>query len=89
MSDDYWFRQRRYGMGAWPLNWKGWAFIASYVVLLVGTMSWLGATGHDPNAHPLAAVAFSGILTAVFIYICWRKTEGGWRWRWGDDDEPH
>ncbi|MBI3437210.1 MAG: hypothetical protein HY054_00885 [Proteobacteria bacterium] len=86
MSDDYWFRQRRYGLGATPSNWKGWAFIAGYIVLLTGLMSWLGASGHDPHAHPLATVGFTITLTAVFVYICWRKTEGGWRWRWGDDD---
>lgn len=84
MSDDYWFKQKRFGLGAAPANWKGWASTASYVVLLVGAMSWLMANTHNPHAHPLAATGISIVLTAVFVYVCWRKTEGGWRWRWGD-----
>jgi hypothetical protein len=48
-------------------------------------MSWLTANSHNPNGHPLAAVGISIALTIVFVYICWRKTEGGWHWRWGGD----
>jgi len=49
-------------------------------------MSWLTANTHNPHAHPLAAIGISIVLTAVFVFVCWRKTEGGWRWRWGDDE---
>ncbi len=86
MSDEYWFKQKRFGLGAAPANWKGWAFTASYIALLVGTMSWLTANTHNPHAHPLAAIGISIALTVVFVYVCWLKTEGGWRWRWGDDE---
>jgi hypothetical protein len=24
-------------------------------------------------------------LTIIFVGIAWRTTEGGWRWRWGED----
>lgn len=84
---EYWFRQRRYGLGAVPSNWRGWAFLAGYIVLLTAVMSQLTAGAHNSPAHPLAAVGASIAMTSVFVYVCWRKTEGGWRWRWGGDDK--
>jgi hypothetical protein len=27
------------------------------------------------------------VLTVPFLYIVWKKTKGGWRWRRGDEDE--
>lgn len=83
---DHWFRQKRYGLGATPSNWKGWAFLTGYVVLLIGAMWWVTANTHNPQAHPLAALSVSAAMTIVFVYVCWRKTEGGWRWRWGGND---
>ena len=75
-------------MGAGPSNWKGWAFVACYIVLLTALMSQLSANAHDAHARPLAAVGVLIATTLVFVYVCWRKTEGGWRWRWGEDDKP-
>jgi hypothetical protein len=84
---EYWFRQRRYGLGAFPSNWKGWAFLAAYILLFTAIMSQLTANAHNSHAHPLAAIGVSIAMTLVFVYVCWRKTEGGWRWRWGGDDK--
>jgi hypothetical protein len=25
-------------------------------------------------------------LLACFAVLCWKKTDGGWRWRWGGRD---
>jgi hypothetical protein len=84
----YWFRQRRYGLGAVPANWKGWAFVAAYILLLVWAMTSLTAGAHATHPRPLAALGVLIATTPVFVYVCWRKTEGGWRWRWGEDDKP-
>jgi len=27
------------------------------------------------------------VVTIIFVGIAWRTTEGGWRWRWGDDEK--
>ncbi len=82
----YWFKPKRYGFGAAPATWQGWALTGAYVAALVGlaalTGSSLEGAGEKSGAFVLAAIA----LTLVFLAICWRTTEGGWRWRWGDKD---
>jgi hypothetical protein len=75
----YWFRNKRYGYGASPANWKGWLSIALFVALQMVIALTLGPA----SAFRIAAFA---ILTVLFAWVVWRKTDGAWRWRWGSDD---
>lgn len=75
-----WFRAKRTGYGAGlPIAWQGWALIAAYVASLAGIS--LLTTDATP-ARVMALMLFL-VLTAIFILIVQRRTEGGWRWRWG------
>jgi hypothetical protein len=81
MSDDpEWFTSKRYGFGATPSSWQGWALLTGYVVLisitglLIPSITWWG----------YASILV--MLTAVFIMIIARKTRGGLRWRWGEEE---
>ncbi len=75
-----------------PSNWKGWAFIAAYI-----RAAGLGDDDASPPAPRRAALLLTPVrsppsasrsrLHWSSVYVSWRKTEGGWRWRWGDDDE--
>jgi hypothetical protein len=29
----------------------------------------------------------TGGATLLFLAVCWRTTEGGWRWRWGNRED--
>lgn len=69
-----WFAPKRYGYGAFPATWEGWAATAVFVVafgldmgLLHGWPRWLGGA---------AAVA-------IFAGLACARTAGGCRWRWG------
>ncbi len=87
MSDDYWFKPKRYGFGATPSNWKGWALTLGFIAVIIGLGPILiGPVGGGDEFHPLAFIGVSIVLLGLFVFISWRKTEGGWRWRWGDDD---
>ena len=82
---DYWFRPKQRGIGAGvPLNWKGWALFAAYIgtILAVPSMyeAWLGYPG-TPLLRILGVVAIS----VPYLLLAWRKTEGGWRWRRGEE----
>lgn len=82
----HWFKQKRYGYGAVPSSWQGWAITAVYTAVVVGLSVWLVG---DDNPAP-RALAFFGIVTALTILligIVARTTEGGLRWRWGGDDK--
>jgi len=41
-----------------------------------------GASGSSQIASMRTVVAIS----VPFLYVAWKKTEGGWRWRYGRDD---
>ncbi|MBY0509636.1 MAG: hypothetical protein K2P94_05735 [Rhodospirillaceae bacterium] len=46
MSDKFWFRRGRAGIGYRPQTWQGWASLAAFLVLLGGSVElvqwWLG-----------------------------------------------
>lgn len=72
----YWFAQRRYGVGAVPANAAGWAAVSVFGLLL--GLNLLLMPGE------LARIATAAVLILGFTLIAWIKTDGGWRWRWGD-----
>ena len=72
-----WFRPKHYGWGASPSNWKGWLATAVFVALVVAIMQLATLPFQVATIVP---------MTALFIWIVWKKTDGAWRWRWGSDD---
>ena len=79
----YWFRQHRYGYGATPKTWEGWVLTASYGLLVGG----LSLALKPERQHFTLFVTSVVVATLLFVLIAWRKTEGGWRWRWGEGDD--
>jgi peptidoglycan/LPS O-acetylase OafA/YrhL len=79
-----WFRPKKFGYGATPVAWQGWAVVA------VGVISIAAAAGLILAPHggqPWAWIAFFATAAAVLalvLIVSRRKTEGEWRWRWGD-----
>jgi hypothetical protein len=71
-----WFAAKRYGYGAsLPIAWQGWVAMAAVIGAVLASAALLA--GPARAIVPVVAVlAFSG--------LCAVKTEGGWRWRWGD-----
>jgi hypothetical protein len=84
---EYWFKQKRYGLGARPSSWQGWALTAIYCATIVGLSAWLtqGAYADEPRLITFAVL--TGGATLLFLAVCWRTTEGGWRWRWGNRED--
>ncbi len=77
----HWFRPKRYGYGASPANWRGWAALAVFVLLVA-------AAQFEEQSAPagqtiIGSISATAVLTLAFICIARRKTEGTWRWRWG------
>jgi hypothetical protein len=79
----YWFRPKRYGYGATPVTWQGWAVIG-ISILAIGAAALLIL--HHNARSTWAWIAFFVVEAAIIAVLCLvsrRKTEGGWRWRWG------
>ncbi|MEO6225910.1 MAG: hypothetical protein ABIO80_08695 [Sphingomicrobium sp.] len=76
-----WFRPRRYGYGSGrPLTWQGWALTAAMIAITAATAMWLGS-------RPLLLISIIFPIGVLFAVIAARTTRGGWRWRWGGDDD--
>lgn len=77
----YCFKQKRYGFGAAPSSWEGWAATALYSACVLLIALWRAS-----GLAPVLALALIAGTTIIFCAICWRTAEGGWRWRWGEHD---
>jgi hypothetical protein len=79
-----WFRPKKFGYGATPVTWQGWAVIA---IAVIATATAARLTLIPDARQPWGWIAFSATEAAV-LAILWivsrRKTEGEWRWRSGD-----
>jgi hypothetical protein len=77
---EYWFKPKRYGYGATPVTWQGWAVTIGTVFAIVAASLCV-----RPSPWVLALVlAFDAAAVFTLVIISRRKTEGEWRWRWGD-----
>ena len=87
----YWFRPKRYGYGAEPLNWKGWMAVVIYVAVVMSftvPLMILPAL-NEPNCaggDVTIWLTLMVVVTLAFVWLCWVKTDGQWRWRWGQSE---
>jgi hypothetical protein len=80
----YWFRPRRYGIGATPSAWQGWALLGAYLAALFALAATMRVSIGSDVQKPLPFVVIALSLTGAFIWLTWKKTDGAWRWRWGE-----
>jgi len=74
----YWFRPKRFGFGAVPVTWQGWATTLAFVAL-VGLIAILAARRDQMWLVLLVPLVFA------FLWLVAAKTDGEWRFRWGGD----
>lgn len=80
-----WFRAKTIGYGAGlPIAWQGWAVIVVFALAIVGSML---ASDLFLEGWPRTAAKAAGVLVSILIFsvIVRRRTEGGWRWRTGEE----
>jgi hypothetical protein len=81
---EYWFKPNRYGYGATPVTRQGWAVTLGTVLAMVAVSVYLRLT--ERHYWALAVMfAFDAAALAMLFVVSRRKTEGGFRWRWGND----
>jgi len=80
---EYWFKPKRYGYGATPVTWQGWAVTVGTVLAMVAVSLCLRLTVKSLWAL-VALLIFDAAAISALVIISYRKTDGGWRWRWGD-----
>ncbi len=82
----YWFRPKKYGLGAVPKTWEAWALTAAFVLAISALGLWLGSEIPPPSEKVVTYALSVAGLAAAFVFVCWKKTDGPWRWRWGEEE---
>ncbi|MDF0486800.1 hypothetical protein PX554_01555 [Sphingomonas sp. H39-1-10] len=77
--EGYWFVPKWFGFGATPVTWQGWALTAGLLAALVAAARLL------PGGVPRIIVCIA--LIAAYGVVAANKTDGGLRWRWGNDED--
>jgi len=80
----YWFKPKRYGYGATPVTWQGWAVTIAAIAAIVAASLSLATADQGPLSW-LAAFAIDLVVIVSLLIVSRRKTEGEWRWRWGGE----
>lgn len=75
----YWFRPKRYGFGATPATWQGWLAV---LLMIVPAALLANLAQHGRPAFLVLLVP----LVLGYLWLVAVKTDGGWHWRWGEDD---
>lgn len=80
MDDDKaWFGPKRYGYGASPRTWQGWAATIGFVVIEAVIVRLMA-----PRFNPVVTMIVALGAVAVFLLIVARTSRRDtWTWRWG------
>jgi Na+/melibiose symporter-like transporter len=80
----HWFRPKRYGYGATPVTWEGWAATLAAIIVIAGSILAMNLFADRSNALGwLVWAAVVAVVTLWFVRFSRRHTDGEWRWRWG------
>jgi hypothetical protein len=74
MPPDPWFAPKRYGYGAQPVTWQGWA-----VTLGTGLVVGLAVVMVPDPWRWLVVVP----VASAYVAFSRARTSAPWRWRWG------
>ena len=84
----YWFKPRSRGLGANPCTWEGWVSTLVFMLAIATTPAWLSPLFADTQGGRISTLLVALALLVAFIGLCALKTEGGLRWRRGDEEPP-
>jgi len=82
MMARYWFRQKKFGYGATPNTWQGWTVTIASALAVFGVIL-LGPAIRDNFLRGIWIGLGLAVIVLVTVAIAHKKTEGGWRWRYG------
>jgi membrane protein YdbS with pleckstrin-like domain len=78
----YWFRPKRFGYGATPTTWQGWALTLGSALAIAGSILAMRLWVDRSNfAAWMAWAAFAVAVVVVVTRVSRARTDGEWRWR--------
>ncbi len=82
----YWFKQKSLGIGSTPNTWQGWLVTVAGVGLMFAVIFEAKQITDRTSQMFVALSGVGGVFIALSV-IAWLKTEGGWRWRSGKEND--
>ncbi len=83
MSQRSWFRPKRFGYGATPVTWEGWALTLGSAAIIAGSIVVMNMWVNRSNFIAwMIWAAIALIVVGVVVKVSRAKTDGDWRWRW-------
>jgi hypothetical protein len=67
-----------------PISWKGWALFVAYLGAILAIPAALQLLIGYEGSVPLRLFCVFAV-SVPFMFIAWKKTEGGWHWRRGEE----
>jgi len=67
------------------VTWEGWAVTFAAIVVVAGSVFAMNLLVAQSNA--VAWLVWAALIAAAtwwFVQFCHRRTDGEWRWRWGN-----
>ena len=64
----------------------GWALFGAYLVAILAVPSAYQLYLGYPGTPVLRILGVIGV-SVPFLFVAWKKTEGGWRWRRGEEED--
>ena len=83
MMARYWFKPHAYGYGAMPVTWEGWAVTLAALAIIFACSLMAVGPGSSLSAW-IIWLAVVSVTIVTLLSVSRRKTDGAWRWRWGD-----
>jgi hypothetical protein len=82
VSSRYWFKPKRFGYGATPTTWEGWALTLGAMIAFAGSLIAMNLWVDRANFTAwMTWAACAGIGVVVLVVVTKAKTDGDWRWR--------
>jgi hypothetical protein len=81
----YWFKPRSHGYGAAPVTWEGWGLTLVLALALIVSIVMELEAGRSNFAAWMVWAVIVAVAILWFARISRRRTDGDWRWRWGDN----
>jgi hypothetical protein len=81
----YWFRAKKYGFGSYPIAWQGWISILLLVIFILIIFCADIAFRRPITVRDWMRYGIDVVMAgALFLVLTKDTTEGGLRWRWGN-----
>lgn len=74
----YWFKPKRYGIGAFPITWEGYLSIIIFL-----TLAFTLAILFSKKEYLILFYSLLTPLVITLVIISKIKTKGKWKWGWG------